>query len=370
MILIAMDSWKGSLSAQEAGEAVARGIHSVKPEVEIRVCPLADGGEGTLDIVALARPGRFIQKTVTGPLPDKTVDDGYLFWPDTGEALIEMAKCAGLPLLAESERNPLKTTTRGVGEWMKDAADRGATRITLALGGSATVDGGSGMAKAMGWRFLDARGQDLPDGGGALKELSTLVPPSEQLEVEVRAMCDVTNPLLGPKGAAAIFGPQKGATPSQVEQLEEGLSRLAEVLHDTTGRDVSDVPGAGAAGGLGAGCLGFAGGALVSGIDEMLRLSQIENLLKDASHLLTGEGRVDAQSLDGKVVSGLLRAAAPHHLPVSVIAGSLELSDREVTEAGLTVALSANPDNLPLPEAMTRAAELAEQAGRRFAESL
>ncbi len=230
MILIAMDSWKGSLSAQEAGDAVARGIREVRPELETVVAPLADGGEGTLDTVARVRPGSFIEKTVTGPLPGRTVEDGYLFWPDTGEALIEMAKCAGLPLLTPAEQNPLLTTTRGVGEWILDAVNRGATTITLALGGSATVDGGSGMARALGWSFLDSDGGELPEGGGSLHRLARIVPPPEPLNAEVRAMCDVTNPLLGARGAAAVFGPQKGATPEQVKQLERGLTRMAEAL--------------------------------------------------------------------------------------------------------------------------------------------
>lgn len=370
MILIAMDSWKGSLSAREAGEAVAEGIRRVRPDLHTQVAPLADGGEGTLSIVADARPGEFIRKHVMGPLPDRTVDSRYLFWPDTREALIEMALCAGLPLLKPEERNPLLTTTHGVGEWIRDAAERGATGITLALGGSATVDGGTGMARALGWRFVDADGQDLPEGGGALTRLDSVIPPDTPLSLEVRVMCDVTNPLLGPKGAATVFGPQKGATPEQVEQLECGLSRLAAALEKATGVAVADLPGAGAAGGLGAGCVGFLGGALVSGIDEMLRISGLREQIGEAYHVVTGEGRIDSQSLEGKVVSGILQAAAPSGVPVSVIAGSCALQEAEWKEAGIYSAWSANREGLPVAEAMRRAAGLAADAGAAFAETL
>jgi glycerate kinase len=349
---------------------VERGIHSVIPQGQTLCTPLADGGEGTLDTVAAARPGSWIRKQVTGPLPGRTVDNGYLFWPETGEALIEMARCAGLPLLNPSEQNPLLTTTRGVGEWMQDAVEHGATTITLALGGSATVDGGSGMARALGWRFLDENGEDLPEGGGSLQRLARILPPSESFPAGVRAMCDVTNPLLGPKGAAAVFGPQKGASPDQVKQLEEGLTRLANALREATGRDVAEIPGAGAAGGLGAGCIGFLGGSLVSGIGEMLRISGLDTLIGQADHVITGEGRVDSQSLDGKVLSGVLACARQHGIPVSVIAGSSTLSDHDVEQAGLSHALSANHQHLPLDEAIRRAAELAENAGRRLAREL
>jgi glycerate kinase len=223
------------------------------------------------------------------------------------------------------------------------------------------------MARALGWSFLDSDGGELPEGGGSLHRLARIVPPPEPLNAEVRAMCDVTNPLLGARGAAAVFGPQKGATPEQVKQLERGLTRMAEALAAATGLEVGAEPGAGAAGGLGAGCLGFLGGSLVSGIDEMLRISGINRQLLKASHVVTGEGKTDSQSLDGKVVSGILACAAAGHIPVSVIAGSCALSPEEVNNAGLAHALSANDQNLPLSEAMERAAELAESAGRRLA---
>ena len=363
MILIAMDSWKGSLSALEAGHAVARGLLRACPGAEVQICGLADGGEGTLEVIEQARPGQRITHVVTGPLPDRKVTDDYLYWEDSHEAVIEMAKCAGLPLLAPEERNPLLTTTRGVGEWILHAKQQGCPRITLALGGSATVDGGTGMAKALGWQFLDAEGQALPDGGGALVNLAKVIPPDQGLDIDVRAMCDVTNPLLGEKGAARIFGPQKGASPDQVEILEEGLTRLADCLKQDVGIDVTGLAGGGAAGGLGIACVAFLKGSLVSGIDEMLRISGIGERIQHAGHVVTGEGRVDGQSLDGKVLSGILQHAQPHGVPVSVIAGSCILSEEQLLASGLTHALSANDQGLPLEEAMRQADALAERAG-------
>jgi len=362
-----MDSWKGSLSALEACEAVARGIRSVVPNAACVYSPLADGGEGTQELVAVLRPGRKVVKTVHGPLPGQQIEDGYLLWSDTHEALIEMARCAGLPLLKESEKNPLQTTTYGVGEWMQDAVERGCTQFTLAVGGSATVDGGVGMAQAMGWHFLNSEGKELEFGGEALRTLDKIIPPESLPELHVRVMCDVTNPLLGEQGSAAIFGPQKGASPEQVSILEAALTRLAEVIHKDLGVDVRHLPGGGAAGGIAAGAVAFLGAELVSGVDEMMRITDLNSKLQAADWVITGEGRVDSQSLEGKVLSGVLDAVKGSSAQVVVIAGSCDLGDEDLKKAGLLSAFSANDQELPLVEALTRASELAEAAGRRFA---
>ncbi|WFB36736.1 glycerate kinase [Kiritimatiellota bacterium B12222] len=366
-ILLCMDSWKGSLSAVEACEAVAAGIHSVFADCVVNFVPLADGGEGTLALVALAHPGEMQSLQVQGPLSGQQIDAGYLWWPDRQAALMEMALCAGLPLLTESQRNPLLTTTFGVGQWMKDAVEKGAKEIILTLGGSATVDGGVGMAQAMGWQFLDDQGNELEWGGGALIHLAKILPPVKRSEVKVRAMCDVTNPLLGEKGAATVFGPQKGASPEQVAQLERGLTRLAEVVARDLGVELREFPGGGAAGGMAAGAVAFFDAELVSGVEEVMRISELEERIQEADWVLTGEGRVDSQSLDGKVLSGVLQAAKSSGAQVAVIAGACQLSDQDIKSAGLKVALAANEQNLPLDEAMARAAELAEAAGARFA---
>lgn len=367
-ILLCMDAWKGSLSAQAACEAVAAGIHEICPEAETRFCPLADGGEGTRELLAQLRPGKIVCKAVQGPLEGMTIDDGYLFWPDSGAALVEMALCAGLPLLTETERNPCLTTTFGIGEWMADALDRGAREITLAAGGSATVDGGMGMAQALGWQFLDASGQELGFGGVELLRLEHIVPPADKPDFKMRVMCDVTNPLLGEKGAAAVFGPQKGADAEQVKILEQALSRLAEVIERDLGQDVRGLIGGGAAGGIAAGAVAFFDAELVSGVEEMMRMAGLHEQIADADWVITGEGRVDSQSLDGKVLSGVLKTAKSSSAQVAVIAGSCDLSEADLKTAGLAAALSANDQGLPLDQAMARADALAQSAGRRFAE--
>ncbi|MGA0333245.1 MAG: glycerate kinase, partial [Kiritimatiellia bacterium] len=269
-------------------------------------------------------------------------------------------------LLSDAERNPLHTTTYGVGEWIRDAMERGFCDLTLAVGGSVTVDGGVGMAQALGWRFLDAMGAELDFGGGELVRLEKVIPPSALPDLRVRVMCDVTNPLTGEKGAARVFAPQKGATPEQVELLEAGLLRLSDCIRRDLGRDLSSLPGGGAAGGIAAGAVAFLGAELVSGVEEMIRLSGLSAKIREADCVITGEGRVDGQSLDGKVLSGILHEAAGR-TRVAVIAGSCQLSPEEMTRAGLDAALSANHRNLPLDQALQQAAGLAEAAGRRFA---
>jgi glycerate kinase len=274
-----------------------------------------------------------------------------------------MALCAGLPLLAEEERNPLVTTTYGVGEWMRDALDRGCRSITLAVGGSSTVDAGMGLAQAMGWHFEDEQGEELELGGGELARLHRILPPSTPLNFHLRVMCDVTNPLLGAKGAAAVFGPQKGADAEDVTRLEQGLSRFAEVVKRDLGVDVSDLPGGGAAGGIPAMAVACFGAELVSGVDEMIRLTGLTEKLAAADYVITGEGRVDGQSLDGKVLCGVLSAAKTARIRVGIIAGSCTLTPEELEAAGIADALSANHQHLPLEQALAKADSLAEEAG-------
>lgn len=364
-----MDSWKGSLEAGQACEAVRDGIMDVMPGARVSLCPLADGGEGTLDIVASQRKGERIACEATGPLPDRTLQAEYLWWSDDQGALVEMACCAGLTLLSAEERDPLQTTTRGVGELIGDALARGAKKISLAVGGSATVDGGVGMASALGWRFLDAAGEELPPGGVALERLETIVPPKSTpwKRAEVEVWCDVTNPLAGPKGAAPVFGPQKGADEAKVNTLASGLERLAQVAARDLGVDVANLPGAGAAGGLAAGAVLFLGAKLVPGIDALIRLTGLADRVAGADWVVTGEGRVDAQSLDGKVISGVKRLADGAGARVALVAGSVDLSAESLRNQGFAASVSANEEGLPLQEAMARAPELARAAGARLA---
>jgi len=367
-VLVCMDSWKGSLSALEACAAVKRGLGRVLNPEGIGMLSMADGGEGTLEIVAEQTGAVRITRGVCGPFEGREIKASFLWWPERGEALIEMAVCAGLPLLREDERDPLRTTTFGVGELMREAVALGARRISLAVGGSATVDGGAGLAAALGWRLLDREGRAIPPGGGGLEGLDRILPPKDGVreDMEVEVWCDVTNPLLGEKGAAAVFGPQKGASAEDVARLERGLRRLAEIVKRDTGRDVATVPGGGAAGGLAAGAMAFLGAHLVPGVEALMRITHLAERMRAADWVVTGEGRFDGQSLDGKVVSGICGLARGSGARVAVLAGSVAVGEPVWRAAGIRCVEAANAAGLPVEEAMARAEELAETAGERL----
>ena len=276
-VVVAMNSFKGTLDAEAACRSVCRGILSARPDLAPEAVPLADGGDGTLAVLAAARGGVRVRTRVVGPRAGRSVDAEWLWQAPTDHgsfpsAVIEMAEASGLKLLAPGERAPLHTTTRGTGELLLAAVARGCREVVLALGGSATVDGGVGAARALGWRFLSERGHEIPEGGAALVRLETIVPPrvDRLVDVRVRALLDVEHPLCGPSGAARVFGPQKGATDDEVEVLEAGLERLADRILGDLGLDVRARPGAGAAGGLGAGAVAFFGAEPVAGADFVI----------------------------------------------------------------------------------------------------
>jgi len=370
-LVVAMDSFKESLTAAEACAAVARGLRTVLPRATILQRPLADGGEGTIAVLQEAYGGRRVGARAAGPIPGHAVVATWLLLPDRGPgALIEMAAVNGLGLLAPEQRDPMRTSTRGTGELVADAIGSGVRTIWLAVGGSATVDGGTGAARALGWHFEDAAGDPVPEGGGGLERIHRIVPPlTDRLRgVEVRVLCDVDNPLVGPRGAAAVFGPQKGAGPAQVRALEAGLTRLAERIEADLGMDLRRVPGGGAAGGLAAGAMAFLGAELVSGVDAVLEACGLDEALADADLVVTGEGALDAQSLDGKVVSGVVRAARIAGIPVAVVAGSNALGRDALAAAGIRMAEVARPPGMPLAEALERAEDLVERAAAQLAE--
>jgi len=372
-LLVAMDAFKGTLSAPEACAVVARGLRSVLSGAYVMEKPMADGGEGTGATIHAAVGGRWVGVPVTGPLPDRVVDAAYLWIPgDDPEALVEMARASGLELLEPDELDPLRTTTRGTGELVAAAARRGARSIHLTLGGSATVDGGTGAARALGWRFLDASGGAVPEGGGGLERIHRIEPPVPDplAEVRVEVLCDVDNPLLGSHGAARVFAPQKGATPETVERLEEGLAHLAERIEEQLGIDVRETQGAGAAGGLGAGAVAFFGARLVPGVEAVMDAVGLDAALENADWIVTGEGRLDEQSLHGKVVSGVARRARKAGVRVAAVAGRVELGEQEARAAGIEVVEAAAPSALSDEEAMARPEELLEEAARRLAERL
>ncbi|MBN2489996.1 MAG: glycerate kinase [Planctomycetes bacterium] len=364
-IVLAPDSFKECLSAGEVCAALRRGILARHPTAEIVTKPMADGGEGTLEVLREVIPGERIAREVTGPLGE-TIRADYLLDRARGVAVIEAARVVGLERVRRDRRDPLRATTRGLGELILDALARGARALLVAVGGTATVEGGTGLARALGWRFLDARGAALPEGGGSLADLARIEAPAAQpwRQAAIEVACDVTHPLLGEHGAARTFGPQKGATPERVERLEAGLARLAHVIAADLGVDPSAEAGAGAAGGLGAGLAAFAGAKLRRGADLVMERIGLEAVLAGADLVITGEGRTDGQSAAGKVCAGVAALAARRGVPCVVLSGALREPLAALHAAGVTAAFSASPGPQALEEALAGAAgAIARTAG-------
>ena len=339
-VVIAIDSFKGSLSSVEAGNAAARGVKRVFPDAECIVSPLADGGEGTVDALVAGMGGEIRRVEVTGP-DGRPTEARYGLLPG-GTAVMEMAQAAGITLVSGAARNPLRTTTYGVGEMIRDAAANGAKRIIMGIGGSATNDGGAGMLQALGWRLLDASGKDIQRGGAGLADISRIKSPDADAYADIarlsfRVACDVTNPLCGPNGASAVFGPQKGATPEMVAALDAALARFAAVTTASLGAtgDAASAPGAGAAGGLGYAFKTFLGAELRPGVDLVLQETRLEDALLDADVVVTGEGRLDGQTVMGKAPIGVARLAKRHYAQVLAFAGCLGDGVEAVNEAGI-----------------------------------
>ncbi len=397
-IVLALDSFKGSLTAVQACEIVAAAIRSTAPEIEVVTKPMADGGEGTAAVLMAAAGGQWVGRTVMGPLPQMQVEAGFVWLPDTNTALVEMATASGLPLLRPEQRDPLRTTTYGTGQLIKAAIEYGAGRILLAIGGSATVDGGVGAAMALGWKFLAPDGQDIGFGGGQLSRVVKIVPPVRSdavrasrgthgrdgrathgrdahatvrpygvtTNVAVEVLCDVDNPLTGARGAARVYGPQKGATPEMVEQLDAALAHLACLVRDQLGRDIEHLPGAGAAGGLAAGAVAFMNARLVSGIEAVMSQTRLREAITGADWVITGEGCFDEQSLQGKVVSGVARLAREAGAKVAVLAGQVRLAPERYRRAGIEVVVTCMDAGMELDYAMTHGDRLLDCAARRF----
>jgi glycerate kinase len=369
LVVVAPDSFKGSLSAVQAAEAMERGVIEAWPDSRVVKIPIADGGEGTVEALVSSTSGRYVTSTVRGPL-GQPVEARWGVLGDGRTAVIEMAAASGLTLVPPGRRDPRIASTFGTGQLVRAALDAGFRRVVIGIGGSATNDGGSGMAKALGVRFLDGRGDTLPEGGAALSRLVsvdlTRVDP-RLAETEILVACDVDNPLTGPRGASAVYGPQKGATPAVVAELDEALERYARVSLEGTGRDVARLPGAGAAGGLGAGLLFFTPARLVPGIDLVLDSTRFDDQVRGASLVIVGEGRTDHQTAMGKAPVGVARVASRHGVPVLLVSGSLGPGAEEVLAHGIGRIVQASPPELPLEEAMARAAELLQAA---VAESL
>ncbi|QXV62426.1 glycerate kinase [Amycolatopsis sp. TNS106] len=362
-VVIAPDKFKGSLTAVEAAEAIAHGVRDALPDAEVSSCPVADGGEGTLDVL-VAAGGRLVELPVRGPLDD-TVDARYVVLD--GTAYIESARACGIEFVEPSPEVALAAHTWGVGELLAHALDNGARRLVLTVGGTASTDGGAGMLAALGGGVFDAFGAPVGLGGGTLGRvaLAELGPVRERLgSVEVAVATDVTNPLLGPRGAAAIFGPQKGAGPREVEQLDASLSRWAQALRNAGTPDVSDLPGAGAGGGVAAGAIAGLGASVESGFQLIAGLTGVAAAIEHADLVITGEGSLDEQSLDGKAPAGIAARAQEHAVPLMVLAGRIQLDQSQLAGLGV-VGSAALIDHAPsLDHARAHAAELLrERAG-------
>ena len=365
--MVAPDKFKGTLTAREAAGAMAEGWRRVDRNAEIEEVPIADGGEGTLDVLVAALDGSRERLRVSGPLGDPVVAEyGLADTPGGRLAIVEMARASGLGLISEERRNPLRATTRGTGELIAAACHHGARRLLVCIGGSATNDAGAGMAQALGVRLLDEGGEDLPPGGAALAGLARIdLRGLDRLfpKVEVVVATDVRNPLVGPNGASAVYGPQKGASPDDVARLDQALGHFAAVVHRDLGIDLRHEAGGGAAGGLGAGLVAFLGARLRPGFEVVAEILGLPRRLEDAEVAVTGEGNYDAQSGYGKAPAGLLRMARGAQCHTVLIAGSIE--EGGDPPADLVYSLV---DRAGREEALARAEELtAEAAGEAAA---
>jgi glycerate 2-kinase len=371
-ILIAPDKFKGSLSAEEAAASIARGLSAGWPEAGLITCPLADGGEGTMELLVAATGGRTVECEVTGPLGEsRNAPLGVL--GDGRTAVVEMAAASGLALVPPQKRDPRYTTSAGTGDLIRCALDMGLRRIIVGIGGSATNDGGAGMASELGVRFLDEHSEDLPPGAIYLNNLASIDISgldNRIRETAIAVASDVTNPLLGERGATRVYGPQKGAGEYDVELLERGLERLAETVSSSLTPGLESKPGAGAAGGLGFGLMAFLGARVLPGIEVVMKAVGFEKKLADCGLVITGEGRLDAQTAYGKTVTGVGRAAAQRGIPVLALAGDVAEGAEGLREFGVTTVMGIARGPMGLDESVRRAGELLEGASRELARLL
>ena len=363
-IVIAPDSFKESLSARMVCEAIARGIRRVHPDAMIDMVPMADGGEGTVDALVAATGGRLCRTFVTGPLNQPVEATWGILGGEPETAVLEMASASGLALVPVDQRNPLVTTTYGTGELLRAALNAGVKRIIAGIGGSATNDGGVGAAQAMGVAFLNNRGQPcpVPLTGGALFDVASIDVGDVEKRlrgVTLSVACDVANPLCGPLGAVAVYAPHKGATPDQVVLLDRNLAHLAAIVKRDLGKDILNLPGGGAAGGLGAGMVAFLKARLQSGVQIVMEATRLADRIADADLVITGEGRIDRQSMMGKVIGGVGQAARKAGVPVIALVGCVGQGAEE-TLTVLSGFYTINPPNMPLREALTHTAAALE----------
>jgi len=353
-ILLAPDKFRGSLTAAEVCEAMSEGIRKALPNAEILAIPMADGGEGTAEILTHNAGGQMHSVSVSDPLGRKIMAEFGLA-ADGKTAYLEMAAASGLRLLQSHERNPLQTSTFGTGELIQEALNKGAQQLILGIGGSATTDGGVGMAAALGWRFEDKSGRNLVPNGGSLGQIQKIIPPANFTQINIQVACDVTAPLYGPTGAACVYASQKGANAEMVVQLDEGLKHLANLIQRDFGVDLAQVAGTGAAGGLGFGLLFFLNATLKEGVKIVMEQTHFEEKLLGVDLVFTGEGKMDDQTLQGKLIAGIAKAAQHNGIPVVALCGTLLITPEEVQQIGLSFATSILNRPMTLDEAIAYA---------------
>lgn len=372
-ILIAPDSFKDALPALKVCEAIQRGILTASPNAEVRLFPLADGGEGTAEVLAWHMGGEMKECEVNDPL-FRPVRAQFFLLPKGASgkmAFVEMAQASGLQLLSPTERNPLKTSTFGTGELILEAMRHGATEIYLAIGGSATNDAGMGMAAALGWRFLDELGAELEPVGGNLSRVVSLKPPSPDLSLpKITVLSDVTNPLFGPTGAAQVFAPQKGADAVAVKSLDDGLRHFSAIVEKWTGQDFSQEKSAGAAGGLGFGALAFLAASIQPGAETLMELLDFEAVASKMDLIATGEGKLDSQTAGGKLLSAVGAVSKITKVPTIAICGKLEADAESVSAMGFQLAVQLQKPDEPLAHSLAKTAERLEQVAHNVLKTI
>jgi glycerate kinase len=362
-ILVAPDSFKDSLTAFQVTQAVKEGIHAYDPSIQVIALPMADGGEGTVQALIDGTNGKLIETVVCGPLFEKT-NSFYGILGDGKTAVIEMAAASGIEKLSAKERNPWNTTTFGTGELILKALEQGCTKVILGIGGSATNDAGIGACAALGIEFLDSNGKEVIPTGGGIKELTTInVSKANKLlkNVEIEIACDVSNPLVGEKGASAVYGPQKGADSEMVKQLDANLAHYAKLVLKVTGIDISNYPGTGAAGGLGAGLMAFFNAKLVNGFSIIAKTTRLEDVVKQVDLVITGEGKIDEQTQYGKTPMGVCEIATKYNKPVIAIAGTLGSNIESLYTKGFNGIFSVVNKPMTLTDALNDAYSLVKQ---------
>jgi len=369
-IVVAPDSFKGSLTAVEVSDAIEQGVREIFPEAEVVKIPMADGGDGTVQCLVNATGGKILREKVTGPLGDEVLAS-YGILGDKKTAVIEMAEASGLTLVPENKRNPLITTTYGTGQLIKAALDQECRKMIIGIGGSATNDGGAGMVQALGVKLLDKNGEEIGFGGGELKKvfrIDTKYLNNHLSETKVLIASDVSNPLCGSKGASRIYGPQKGATPEIIEELDESLAHFAEIIKRDLHKHIKDIPGAGAAGGLGASLMAFLNAELRPGIEIIIEIVKLEQAIKDADLVITGEGKIDSQTIYGKAPIGVARIAKKYNIPVIAVAAIISDDADIVHQHGIDNLIKVSEPPMSLAEPKSKKVRLVKRSIKQFLE--